>query len=179
MISRDRALEILRAHLAKKESWPHSETAPPFHIQRVKKIPHAGWLIHYDRSDLDPHAEPHAVGWNGGHLVVDGVDGSLHYVNAVWWTDEGWTDEYLMHVHGHRSPDRLAAAVRALDAADGAVAALAHLRRVAPRLLLHQARAYLTAVRDGSEPPDELYELTRPLPLPTPAHIETVAGPAV
>ncbi|MFI5530305.1 hypothetical protein ACIA8O_17370 [Kitasatospora sp. NPDC051853] len=181
MISSERAVAILEAHLALKESWPYDETPPAIVIQRVKEIPYAGWLIHYDRTDRDLalREEPRAVGWNGGHLVVDGEDGSLHYVNAVWWSDDCWVDDYLVHVRGHRSPDPLAAAVRTLHATEGTVPALAHLRKAAPRLTLPQARAYLTAVRDGAEPPDDLYELTRPLPLEPPPHIETVAGPAL
>ncbi|MFJ6621813.1 hypothetical protein ACIQOW_30080 [Kitasatospora sp. NPDC091335] len=52
-----------------------------------------------------------------------------------------------------------------------------HLRRRAQRLGLREARAYVAAVRDGSEPPEELASLTRE-PDPWAADpIETLAGP--
>ncbi|MFE4517005.1 hypothetical protein ACFRMQ_22735 [Kitasatospora sp. NPDC056783] len=50
---------------------------------------------------------------------------------------------------------------------------MALLRRRAPRLGLARAEAYLLAVRDGAEPPEELADLTeeedawRPLPIGT------------
>ncbi|HEY9368360.1 MAG TPA: hypothetical protein VIU94_07910, partial [Streptomyces sp.] len=59
----------------------------------------------------------------------------------------------------------------------GTAAAMQHLRKQAPRMGLREAKAYVTIVRDGSEPPEELASLTREPDLWYPGPIETLAGP--
>jgi hypothetical protein len=118
----------------------------------------------------------HGVGGHS-HNLVDRHDGSIHYVPAVWWEEEGWEEQYLMQIKGIRLPDPLASAVRALVHSAGVVAATSHLRKRAPRLSLQEAKAYVTTVRDGAEPPEELASLTRPEPKWPPLPIETLAGP--
>ncbi|MEV4742499.1 hypothetical protein [Streptomyces sp. NPDC049555] len=74
-------------------------------------------------------------------------------------------------------PDPLAAGVRRLADCSGTAAAMQYLRKQAPRMNLREAKAYVTGVRDGSEPPEELARLTR-TPRPwEPGPIETLAGP--
>ena len=178
MITKERAVQLVEAYLATRQ-WPWGDGAStPAVVHHVRELPF-GWLLHWDWVKYRIEGAPRPVGGNGSHLVVDREDGSIHYVAEVWWSDEqDWEDQYLLHVRGHRAPDPLAAAVRRLHAEHGAVPALAHLRKAAPRLTLPQARAYLAAVRDGSEPPEELGDLTRPVALRPPLPIETVAGPA-
>ncbi|MFJ9448436.1 hypothetical protein ACIRRH_42550 [Kitasatospora sp. NPDC101235] len=113
----------------------------------------------------------------GGHYLVDRHDGSIHYVPAVWWEDEGWEEQYLLQTKGIRAPDPLASTVRALVHSAGVVAAMSHLRKQAPRLNLQEAKAYVTTVQDGAEPPEELASLTWKEPKWPPLPTETLAGP--
>ncbi len=135
-----------------------------------------GWLVFW-RSAEQAGAPEVRGSFVGGHCLVDRHDGSIHYVPAVGSEDEGWEEQYLLQIKGIRAPDPLACAVRALVRAAGVVAAMSHLRRQAPRLSLREAKAYVTAVRDGAEPPEELAGLTREEPKWPPLPIETLAGP--
>ncbi|GHC44145.1 hypothetical protein GCM10010507_18840 [Streptomyces cinnamoneus] len=60
----------------------------------------------------------------------------------------------------------------------GVVAAMSHLRKQAPRLSLQEAKSYVTTVRDGAEPPEELASPTRKGAKWPLLSIETLAGPA-
>ncbi|MYV50363.1 hypothetical protein [Streptomyces sp. SID2888] len=60
---------------------------------------------------------------------------------------------------------------------DGTVAALRHLRRHAPRLTPGQAKAYVAALRNGTELPEELVHLTQEEERCPPLSIKTLAGP--
>ncbi|GAA4831866.1 YrhB domain-containing protein [Kitasatospora terrestris] len=115
-----------------------------------------------------------------GPYLVDRLDGSIHYLTWTGRVDGSWERPYLEHVRGvpaEQPRDLVADGVAALVRSDGTVAAMRHLRRQAPALRLQQAKAYVAAVRDGREPPEDLAALTRrPVAEPTVA-VHTVAGP--
>ncbi|WP_104819898.1 YrhB domain-containing protein [Kitasatospora sp. MMS16-BH015] len=176
MISEERAVELVESFLARElpaQRW--SGPAPTPEIYHVEERA-VGWLVFW-RSAEQARARDSRGSFVGGHYLVDRHDGSIHYVPAVWWEDEDWEEQYLLQVKGVRPPDPLAAAVRALVRSAGVVAALSHLRKQAPRLNLQQARAYVTTVQDGAEPPEELASLTRKEPKRPPQPIETLTGP--
>ncbi|GAA1413906.1 hypothetical protein GCM10009639_67500 [Kitasatospora putterlickiae] len=137
-----------------------------------------GWLVFWG-----PLRSARAGGEPGGpvggdsHVLVDRHDGSLHYVADAWWPTEGWEDHYLLQTKGVRRPDPLAAEVRELVRSAGVVPAMRHLRRRAPRLGLPEAKAYLAAVRDGAEPPEDLAALTREERTTPFWPVDTLAGP--
>lgn len=58
------------------------------------------------------------------------------------------------------------------------MAAIRQLRKQAPLLGPQRAKAYVMAVRDGTEPPEELVALTRQQEGCPPLPIKTPAGPA-
>ncbi|MFJ6775530.1 YrhB domain-containing protein [Kitasatospora sp. NPDC091257] len=123
-----------------------------------------GWIISCESPEFVRTGDWQHALIGGGPYLVD-----LH----------DWAALYLRQVKGIRPPDPLAAEVRTLARADGAVVAMAHLRRRASRLSLRQAKAYLPAVREGAEPPESLADLTEekvvcpPLPIDTvrPGHV--------
>ncbi|MFD6970121.1 hypothetical protein [Streptomyces sp. NPDC059949] len=176
VISRERAVELVEAFLAGElPTWPWSGPAPTPDIYHVQELT-VGWLVFW-RSAEQARAREVRGSFVGGHFLVDRHDGSIHSVHAVWSEDEGWEEQYLLQTKGIRPPDPLARAVRALVHSAGAVAAMSHLRREAPRLSLREAKAYVAAVRDGAEPPEELASLARKEPKWSPLPIETLAGP--
>ncbi|MFG3194202.1 hypothetical protein [Streptomyces omiyaensis] len=177
MISRERAVALVGSFLARDlPTRPWAGSPPTPDLYHVEERP-VGWLVFW-RSAEQARGDGPRGSFVGGHYLVDRHDGSLHFVPAVRWDDEGWEEQYLTEVRGTPPPDPLAAAVRELARARGAVAAMAHLRRQAPRLGPREAKAYVEAVADGAEPPEALAAPTRrerERPLPP---IETVAGPA-
>ncbi|MFE3929006.1 hypothetical protein [Streptomyces sp. YIM B13508] len=110
--------------------------------------------------------------------LVDRQDGSIHHISVTTYVGESWEELYLQQVRGVRPRDPLVTAVRALVHSDGTMAALRHLRKQAPLLGPQQAKAYVMAVRDGHEPPEELVSVTRNPEKCPPLPITTPAGPA-
>lgn len=174
VISKERAVELVESFLARDlptQKWRGPAPTPDvYHVQERA----VGWLVFW-RSAEQARAREARGSFVGGHYLVDRHDGSIHYVPAVWWEDEGWED--LLQTKGIRRPDPLASAVRALIHSAGVVAAMSHLRKQAPRLSLQEAKSYVATVRDGAEPPEALASLTRKEPKWPPLPIETVAGP--
>ncbi|MFE6869773.1 hypothetical protein ACFVFS_24865 [Kitasatospora sp. NPDC057692] len=178
MIDKERAVGLVRSYLAGDrlaERW-HGPV-PELTVHAVEEY-EVGWLVYWGPAAAaragDGSGRP--VGGNS-HVLVDRHDGSLHYVPDAWWSDEEWEDHYLLQTKGARRPDPLAAEVRELLRSTGTVAAMLHLRRSAPRLGLPEARAYLAAVRDGAEPPEELAVLTRQERTRPLWPVETLVGP--
>ncbi|MEU5807589.1 hypothetical protein [Streptomyces sp. NPDC047718] len=178
VISRERAVELVGSFLeGELPTWPWSGPPPTPDLYHVEEHG-VGWLVFWRSAEQARRAAGtgRTGSFVGGHYLVDRYDGSIHHVPAVWWDGGGWEDQYLRH-RGTPRPDPLAAAVRALVHSAGAVAAMGHLRKEAPRLGLLEAKAYVAAVRDGAEPPEELADLTRREDPSPPPPIETVAGP--
>ncbi|MFE5586951.1 YrhB domain-containing protein [Kitasatospora sp. NPDC056531] len=175
MISKERAVELVESLLAKERlTW-----AGPLHELAVYDVEeHAvGWLVFWNSAE---YARTRDLRYNlvgSGPYLVDRHDGSIHHVPATTWIAEDWEGLYLRQIKGVRTPDPLASSVRALVDSAGVVAAMSHLRKQAPRLSLQEARAYVTAVRDGAEPSEELANLTREVDSCPPLSIETLAGP--
>ncbi|MEV0189817.1 YrhB domain-containing protein [Kitasatospora purpeofusca] len=178
MISRERAVELVESYLAAM-TWPGGGPAPEVAVYAVEEHS-VGWLAFWDTAAFARTGDARSgFGGGGSHVLVDREDGSLHFVPNARDGDDGWEEHYLLQVKGFRRPDPLAAEVRALLRSAGAVAAMGHLRKRAPALSLQQARAYLTAVREGAEPPEELAGLTREEPRWPLRPVETLAGPVV
>ncbi|MFJ8434781.1 YrhB domain-containing protein [Kitasatospora sp. NPDC094019] len=176
MISRERAIELVESYLA-GTTWPGGGPMPEVAVHAVEEYS-VGWLAFWDTAAFVRTWDARSSSGGGGsHVLVDREDGSLHFVPNARENDEGWEDHYLLQAKGVRRPDPLAAEVRALARSGGAVAAMGHLRRRAPALSLQQARSYLTAVREGAEPPEELAGLTREEPKWPLWPVETLAGP--
>ncbi len=176
VISKERAVELVESYLAGElptQLWAGPPPTPEIYHLEERTV---GWLVFW-RSAEQARARNTRGSFVGGHYLVDLHDGSIHYVPAVWFEDEGWEEQYLLEIKGIRLPDPLAAAVREFVRSTGVVAAMSHLRKQAPRLNMADAKAYVTAVRDGAEPPEELASLTRQEPKWPLLPIETVAGP--
>ncbi|GLW74095.1 hypothetical protein Kpho02_63930 [Kitasatospora phosalacinea] len=176
MISKERAVGLVESFLARElPTWPWRGPAPTPDVHHVQEST-VGWLVFWRSAD-QARARDARGSFVGGHYLVDRHDGSIHHVPAVSWEEAGWEEQYLLQVKGIRAPDPLASAVRALVRSAGVVAAMSHLRKQAPRLGLQEARVYVTTVRDGAEPPEELANLTREEPNRPLPPIETLAGP--
>ncbi|MEU5374540.1 hypothetical protein ABZ359_03210 [Streptomyces sp. NPDC005968] len=109
---------------------------------------------------------------------MDRQDGSIHHIPVTTYRGVDWEQLYLQQVRGARPPDPLIAAVRAFVQSDGTIAAMRHLRKQAPLLTPQQAKAYVMALREGAEPPEELVSLTRKREICSPLPIETLSAPA-
>ncbi|MFD4656287.1 YrhB domain-containing protein [Kitasatospora sp. NPDC058444] len=166
-VTREQAAGIVESLLAEMP-WRKEELA----ILGVSE--HApGWIVAWNTAEYARTGDSRHLLVGGGPFLVDRHDGSVHHIPTMTFMAHDWVALYFRQVKGIRPPDALAAEVRALARAEGAVAAMAHLRRRAPRLSLPQAKAYLLAVRDGAEPPEALADLTEkkdrcpPLPIAT------------
>ncbi|GGR11097.1 YrhB domain-containing protein [Streptomyces netropsis] len=177
MISEERAVELVESFLARERlTWPWRGPVPELAVYHVEE--HAvGWLAFWDTAESARTGDVRDSLHGGGHYLVDRHDGSIHHVPAAGWSDEGWEEHYLLQTKGIGPPDPLASAVRELVHSAGAVAAMSHLRKQAPRLSLQEAKTYVATVRDGAEPPEELASLTRKEKKWPPLPIETLAGP--
>ncbi|GGV48302.1 hypothetical protein GCM10010495_77630 [Kitasatospora herbaricolor] len=129
---------------------------------RLPRAEHAvGWLVFWNTAEYARSRDLNDNLVGSGPYLVDRQDGSIHHIPATTWVAEDWEDLYLRQIKGIRQPDPLASSVGALVESTGVVAAMRHLRKHAPRLRPQEARAYVTAVRDGAEPSDELASLTQ------------------
>ncbi len=177
VISKERTVELVESFLATERlTWSWSGPAPELAVYHVEEHS-VGWLAFWNTAEYARTGGVRSNLMGGGHCLVDRHDGSIHYIPDAWWSEEGWEEHYLLQTKGMRPPDPLASAVRALVHSAGVVAAMSHLRKQAPRLSLQEAKAYVTTVRDGAEPPEELASLTRKEPKWPPLPIETLAGP--
>ncbi|MEU8034736.1 YrhB domain-containing protein, partial [Streptomyces sp. NPDC049099] len=104
MISKERAVELIESFLARNlptQPWRGSAPTPDvYHVQERA----VGWLVFW-RSAEQARARDMRGSFVGGHYLVDRHDGSIHYVPAVWWEDEGWEEQYLLQTKGIRPPD--------------------------------------------------------------------------
>ncbi|MFD7787593.1 YrhB domain-containing protein [Streptomyces nojiriensis] len=178
VISKERAVELVDSFLdGARLTWPWRGPVPELAVCHVEEY-EVGWLTFWNTAEYARTRDvSDSLMGGGGHCLVDRQDGSIHYVPAAWWLDEGWQEQYLLQTRGARPPDALAAAVRELANSAGVVAAMSHLRKQAPRLSLRQAKVYVATVRDGAEPPEELASLTRSESDSASLPVETLAGP--
>ncbi|MEU1290297.1 YrhB domain-containing protein [Kitasatospora sp. NPDC005856] len=166
-VTREQAVATVESLLAEMP-WREHELAI---LGVVEHAP--GWIVAWNTAEYARTGDSRHLLVGGGPYLVDRHDGSVHHIPATTFRSHDRVALYLRQVKGIRPLDPLAAEVRALARADGAVAAMAHLRRRARRLSLPQAKAYLLAVRDGAEPPEALADLTEekdpcpPLPIRT------------
>ncbi|GAA2750703.1 YrhB domain-containing protein [Kitasatospora cinereorecta] len=180
MITEERAVELVEALLARmRRESPWMARLPELAVVAVEE--HAfGWLVFWQSVEYIRTRDIGAMLAGNGPFLVDRQDGSIHSIAAVGFGDGGWEEHYLREIKGVRPPeaaDPLLAAVRALVQSDGTMAAIRHVRRQTPLLGPQQAKAYVTAVRDGGDPPEELAVLIpKPAARPSP-QIETLAGP--
>ncbi|MFI5532180.1 YrhB domain-containing protein [Kitasatospora sp. NPDC051853] len=182
-MTKERAVELVEALLSRQRQespWMALSPAPAV----ADAYEHAfGWLVSVQSVEYLRSRDPGDVLIGQGPYLVDRQDGSIHHIPVTTFVSDRWEELYLRQVKGVRPPDEpdpLVAAVRALVRSDGRLAAIRHLRKQAPLLGPHQAKAYVEAVGEGGEPPAELADL-----LPRPRResypllpIDTVAGPA-
>lgn len=133
-----------------------------------------GWIVAWNTAEYARTGDSRHVLAGGGPYLVDRQDGSVHVIPGTTFRNHDRAALCLRQVKGVRPPDALAAEVRALAHTAGAVAAMAHLRRRAPRLSLPRAKADLAAVRDGAEPPEASADLTEEKVVCPPLPIRTV-----
>ncbi|WP_233289477.1 YrhB domain-containing protein [Kitasatospora sp. MBT63] len=121
-----------------------------------------GWLVAVQSVEYIRSRDPGEMLIGQGPYLVDRQDGSIHHIPVTTFVSDRWEELYRQQVKGVRPPDEpdpLLTAVQALVHSDGMMAAMRHLRKQAPLLEPHQAKAYVTAVKDGREPPAELVGL--------------------
>ncbi|MFG2712043.1 YrhB domain-containing protein [Streptomyces goshikiensis] len=151
VISKERAVELVESLLARERpTWAWARLVPNLAVYPVEERS-VGWLAYWSSAEYarTPDRRSNLL---GGPYLVDREDGSIHFVPGTDWTED-WEELYLWQVKGIRAPDPLAAAVRHLADSAGTAAAMRHLRKRAPRIGVRDAKAYVTIVRDGSEPP--------------------------
>ncbi|MFE5366600.1 YrhB domain-containing protein [Streptomyces mirabilis] len=178
VVTKERAVELVEALLSRKrQESPWMARLPELAVLDVKE--HAlGWLVTWQSVEYIRSRDIKKMLVGSGPYLVDRQDGSIHHIPVTTYVREGWEKLYLQQVRGVQPPDPLITAVQALVDSDGTMAAIRHLRKQAPRLGPQQAKAYVMAVRDGNEPPEELVSLTRKPEKCPPLPITTLAGPA-
>ncbi|MEU3844104.1 YrhB domain-containing protein [Streptomyces sp. NPDC028635] len=177
MVTKERAVELVEGLLSRqRQESPWMARLPELAVCHVKE--HAlGWLVVWQSVEYITSRDIGKMLVGHGPYLVDRQDGSIHHIPATTYVADVWEDLYLQQIRGVRPPDPLIAAVEALVHSEGTMAAMRHLRKRAPRLGLQQAKAYVMAIRDGDEPPEELVDLTRTLEPCPPLRISTLAGP--
>lgn len=178
VVTKERAMELVEALLSReRQESPWRAELPEVAVLDVEE--HAlGWLVTWQSVEYIRSRDITKMSVGGGPYLVDRQDGSIHHISVTTYVGESWEELYLQQVRGVRPRDPLVAAVRALVHADGTMAAIRHLRKQAPLLGPQQAKAYVMAVRDGHEPPEELVSVTRNPEKCPPLPITTLAGPA-
>ncbi|GAA4573116.1 YrhB domain-containing protein [Planotetraspora kaengkrachanensis] len=173
-ITEDRAVELVEALLSPMRQ--RSPWMPELAVLHVEE--HAlGWLVFWQSVEYVRGRDlEHMLAGHGPYLV-DRQDGSIHHIPVTTYVSEDWEALYVQQIKDVRPPDPLATAVRELTRSEGAMAAMRHLRKHAPQLGPREAKAYVMAVRDGAEPPEELANLTRKQEAIPALSIDTVAGP--
>ncbi|MEV7028830.1 YrhB domain-containing protein [Streptomyces sp. NPDC093272] len=178
VVTEERAVELVEALLSKeRQESPWTARLPELAVLGVEE--HAlGWLVTLQSAEYVSSRDIKEMLVGGGPYLVDRQDGSIHHIPITTYVGEDWEELYLQQVRGVQPADPLITAVGELVHSDGTMAALRHLRKQAPRLGPQQAKAYVMALRDGGEPPDELVSLTREPEKCPPLAITTLAGPA-
>ncbi|MER5503493.1 YrhB family protein [Streptomyces sp. NPDC002466] len=178
VVIKERAVELVEALLSReRQESPWMAQLPELAVLDVEE--HAfGWLVFWQSVEYTRSRDTGKMLVGHGPYLVDRQDGSIHHIPVTTFVGEGWEELYLQQVRGVRPPDPLITDVLALVHSDGTVAAIRHLRKQAPLLGPQQAKAYVTAVRDGNEPSEELVRLTRKPEMCPPLPISTLAGPA-
>lgn len=178
MVTKERAVELVEALLSReRQESPWMARLPELAVLEV--VEHAlGWLVFWQSVEYIRSRDAGKMLVGQGPYVVDGQDGSIHHIPVTTFVGGDWEELYLQQIKGVQPADPLIAAVRALVHSDGTMVAIRYLRKQAPLLGPRQAKAYVTAVRDGSEPPEELVGLTRKPETCPPLPITTLAGPA-
>ena len=174
VVTKELAVQMVQAQLAEiRRVIPNY---PELAIVRVTEYA-VGWLITYQSAEyVRTGVFTTALVGNGPYLV-DRYDGSMHRV-PVTTLGVNWQEMYLEQVKGITPPDPLLLAVRDIARRDGAVAAMRHLRRKAPRFTAQEAKEYVDAVRNGQEPAAELTRRTRtPRTWEDALSFDTVSGP--
>jgi hypothetical protein len=176
VITRARAVELVEARLA-VEQQDCPPDYPEVAVSGVEE--HAlGWLVFSQSAEYLRTGDWRKMLIGGGPYLVDRHDGSIHHIPFLTYVDEGWGELYLEQVKGVRPPDPLPAAIRDLVSSDGFMAALRELRTRAPQLTIREAKAYVDALRNGDDPPEELTERTRPRLREFVFPIDTLTGPS-
>jgi immunity protein 35 of polymorphic toxin system len=175
VITKARAVELVEAQLAliRQALTGYPEIA----VSDVEQ--HAlGWLVFWQSAEYlrSGDWEKQLVGQ--GPYLVDAQDGSIYSIPVTTFMSENWEQLYLEEFKGIKPPDPLLTSVREITLRDGALAGLRYLRRQTSTLSLLEARAYIDAVRDGGEPPEELTLRIHPRPGRAALAIEAVTGPA-
>ncbi|WP_367137506.1 MULTISPECIES: hypothetical protein [Streptomyces] len=94
MISKQRAVELVESFPAVElPTWPWGGPAPTPDVYHVQERA-VGRLV-FRRSEEQARAREVRGSFVGGHYLVDRHDGSIHYVPAAGWEDEGWEEQYL------------------------------------------------------------------------------------
>ncbi|MEU4360143.1 YrhB domain-containing protein [Streptomyces virginiae] len=182
MVTKERAVELVEALLSRQRQESLWRAWMP-EVAVVDVEEHAfGWLVFLQSVEYIRSRDIGKMLIGEGPYLVDRQDGSIHHIPVTTFVGDRWEELYLQQVKGVRPPDEpdpLIVAVQVLVHSDGMTAAMRHLRKQAPLLGPHQAKAYVTAIRDGREPPEELVGL---IPKPKqetcpPLPISTLAGP--
>lgn len=170
-------MQLVKALLSRqRQESPWMARLPELAVCDVRE--HAlGWLLVWQSVEYIRSRDIGKMLVGHGPYLVDRQDGSIHHIPATTYVADAWEDLYLQQIKGVRPPDPLVAAVEALVHSEGTMAAMRHLRKQAPLLGLQQAKAYVMALRDGDEPPEELVDLTRTPQTCPPLTISTLAGP--
>ncbi|MEV7176611.1 YrhB domain-containing protein [Kitasatospora sp. NPDC093679] len=176
MITEERAVELVETELA-RDRLAHSWKAylPEFVAHRVDELA-VGWLV-FCQSAVWLRTRDEHDSFRSGPYLVDRQDGSVHFVRETC-LHEDWQTFYRREVRGGTDDDPLVIEIRGLARSAGPVAAMHRLRRLHPRLGIAQAKAYVTAVAQGTRPPEELVRLTRPDDPGLRAGIQRLTGPA-
>lgn len=175
MVTKERAVQLVEGLLSSEQQ--ESPWLPEAAVCDVRE--HAlGWLVTWQSVEYIRSRDLEEMLVGHGPYLVDRQDGSIHHIPVTTYRGVDWERLYLQQVRGARPPDPLIAAVRAFVQSDGTIAAMRHLRKQAPLLTPQQAKAYVMALREGVEPPEELVSLTRKREICPPLPIETLSAPA-
>ncbi|RLV10567.1 hypothetical protein CTZ27_04240 [Streptomyces griseocarneus] len=140
------------------------------------------WIVFYMSAEYVRTGDPrHLLGGNGPYLV-DRLDGSLHSIGVVSWSQGAWEEDYrtrIRKIPARTAVDDLHDEVRHEAADRGRIRAMYLLRRRVGTLTHAQAAAYVTALQCGDVPPqltDIATELLVPVLNPV-LRVRTVRGP--
>ncbi|MEU1290609.1 YrhB domain-containing protein [Kitasatospora sp. NPDC005856] len=174
-MSKEQAVALIEHLLVERQS---KGSLPELAVIGVNETP-VGWVVAWQSAEYKRNPIPGTMLIGGGPYLVDGEDGSICEIPGETFRTADWQSIYRQQFKGEQPPDPVLDSVRATLRSDGQMAAMRLVRKIAPSFSALEAKAYVSAVQDKRNPPEELVRRTRKVESYSPLPIRRITGPII